>query len=75
MLHTGVVVVDVGGVVCRREKAIQVNKGPNENFGLEAPTPGFGHEWKRDRSEELATQKYSKDLSYLEKYDRYSSSK
>ncbi|KHN78281.1 NADH dehydrogenase [ubiquinone] 1 alpha subcomplex subunit 7 [Toxocara canis] len=58
-----------------REKAIQVNKGPGENFGLEAPTPGFGYEWKRDRSEELATQKYSSDLSYLEKFDRFNLSK
>ncbi|VDK49142.1 unnamed protein product [Anisakis simplex] len=57
------------------EKAVQVNKGPGENFGLEAPTPGFGCEWKRDRSCELATQKFSKDLGYLEKYDRFTRSK
>ncbi|MFH4983319.1 hypothetical protein AB6A40_010028 [Gnathostoma spinigerum] len=56
------------------EDAVKVNKGPHENFGLEAPTPGFGIEWKRNSSEELTTQKFDKNLRLLEKYDSYTSS-
>lgn len=48
-----------------------INKGPDNNFGLNAPTPGTGLEWRRNKAEELNTQKRSEFLDYLEKFDRY----
>ncbi|VDO76833.1 unnamed protein product [Heligmosomoides polygyrus] len=57
------------------DEAFQVNKSPAENFGLEAPTPGFGYEWRRTRAEELETQKEDPELSRLERFDRFSMSK
>ncbi|VDN30914.1 unnamed protein product [Cylicostephanus goldi] len=57
-----------------REKAIQVNKGPNANFGLQAPTPGFGFEWKRARETELETQRNEPELEKLERFDRFTAS-
>ncbi|WKX92429.1 hypothetical protein Q1695_010449 [Nippostrongylus brasiliensis] len=58
-----------------REEAVQVNKGPSMNFGLDAPTPGFGYEWSRNREEELITQKEDPELSRLERFDRFAASK
>ncbi|KAE9418581.1 hypothetical protein Angca_001859 [Angiostrongylus cantonensis] len=55
--------------------AVQVNKGPSSNFGLEAPTPGFGYEWKRARSDELETPKNDPELARLERFDRFAASK
>lgn len=49
----------------------QVSKGPAENFGLAAPTPGTGFEWHRDNRFEAVTQKSDKILKAVEKYDRY----
>uniref|UniRef100_A0A914X813 NADH dehydrogenase [ubiquinone] 1 alpha subcomplex subunit 7 n=1 Tax=Plectus sambesii TaxID=2011161 RepID=A0A914X813_9BILA len=60
----------VSGEVLEPEKA--VSKGPGANFGLPTPTPGFGVEWKRNKTEELDQCKFNKDLYLLEKYDRYS---
>ncbi|KAK0411982.1 hypothetical protein QR680_005965 [Steinernema hermaphroditum] len=51
--------------------AVSANKGPEQNFGLEAPTPGFGYEWKRTISEELSTQQGDGELRRLERFDRY----
>lgn len=62
-------------LIFSREEAFQVNKSPAENFGLEAPTPGFGYEWRRTRAEELETQKEDPELSRLERFDRFSMSK
>lgn len=55
--------------------AVQINKRPNENFGLDAPTPGMGIKWMRRKSEEFETQQRSPDLALLERYDRFYSSK
>ncbi|GMT16920.1 hypothetical protein PFISCL1PPCAC_8217, partial [Pristionchus fissidentatus] len=54
-------------------KAVGVSTGPELNFGLETPTPGFGAEWSRSREFELDTQKKDSELAYLEKFDRYAS--
>ncbi|KAL6732451.1 NADH:ubiquinone oxidoreductase subunit B14.5a [Ancylostoma duodenale] len=58
-----------------REQAVQVNKGPGENFGLDAPTPGFGFEWRRSRETELDTQKNDPEFVNMERFDRFTSSK
>ncbi|KJH42675.1 NADH:ubiquinone oxidoreductase subunit B14.5a [Dictyocaulus viviparus] len=57
------------------ENAVQVNKGPSSNFGLDAPTPGFGYEWKRKRTEELEATKEDAELARLERFDRFTASK
>ncbi|CAJ0594706.1 unnamed protein product [Cylicocyclus nassatus] len=62
------------GEKIERDKAIQVNKGPNANFGLQAPTPGFGFEWKRARETELETQRNEPELEKLERFDRFTAS-
>uniref|UniRef100_A0A7I4XS48 NADH dehydrogenase [ubiquinone] 1 alpha subcomplex subunit 7 n=1 Tax=Haemonchus contortus TaxID=6289 RepID=A0A7I4XS48_HAECO len=63
------------GAALTESEAVQVNKGPSANFGLESPTPGFGFEWKRNRETELETQKEDPELARLERFDRFSSSK
>ncbi|KAF8362877.1 hypothetical protein PRIPAC_89800, partial [Pristionchus pacificus] len=52
-------------------KAVGVSVGPEQNFGLDTPTPGFGAEWTRSREKELDTPKSDVDFAYLEKFDRY----
>uniref|UniRef100_A0A7E4W9I6 NADH dehydrogenase [ubiquinone] 1 alpha subcomplex subunit 7 n=1 Tax=Panagrellus redivivus TaxID=6233 RepID=A0A7E4W9I6_PANRE len=48
-----------------------VNKGPSENFGLKAPTPGFGYEWTRNIADEEGTQQKDQSLSNIEKFDKF----
>ncbi|CAJ0581253.1 unnamed protein product, partial [Mesorhabditis spiculigera] len=55
-------------------RAEAYSKGPGENFGLQAPTPGFGAEWKRSKHEELDTQKHDQEMAYFERFDRYAKS-
>lgn len=43
------------------------SKGPGENFGLEAPTPGFGAEWTRSKNTELKTQRENQEFLYFER--------
>lgn len=59
----------------RKADSVKVNKGPNENFGLSAPTPGFGATWTRSVARELESQKNDPQLSYLERFDKYVVSK
>ena len=33
----------------RAAKAVNVSQGPDANFGLATPTPGFGAEWTRNK--------------------------
>uniref|UniRef100_A0A914CU55 NADH dehydrogenase [ubiquinone] 1 alpha subcomplex subunit 7 n=1 Tax=Acrobeloides nanus TaxID=290746 RepID=A0A914CU55_9BILA len=54
---------------------VVVNKGPRENFGLIAPTPGSGYEWQRSRDTEEDTQRYDPNLAHLERYDKFTVSK
>uniref|UniRef100_A0AC35GP67 NADH dehydrogenase [ubiquinone] 1 alpha subcomplex subunit 7 n=1 Tax=Panagrolaimus sp. PS1159 TaxID=55785 RepID=A0AC35GP67_9BILA len=48
-----------------------VNHGPSQNFGLKAPTPGFGFEWNRSVQEEQPSQKNDKHLAHAQKFDKY----
>ncbi|CAI4231791.1 unnamed protein product [Auanema sp. JU1783] len=59
----------------KKEEAIQVNFGPESNFGLQAPTPGFGATWTRSREQELQTQKEDASFAHLERFDKFSASK
>ncbi|CEF63348.1 NADH:ubiquinone oxidoreductase subunit B14.5a family-containing protein [Strongyloides ratti] len=52
-----------------------VNKGPEENFGLNIPTPGFGLEWSRNIQYEQLTQQKDPIMKCLERYDKYLSNK
>ncbi|PAV88802.1 hypothetical protein WR25_12066 [Diploscapter pachys] len=49
------------------------NFGPDVNFGLQAPTPGFGATWQRQIKNELGTQQKDKDMQYFEKFDAFRS--
>uniref|UniRef100_A0A8R1HL48 NADH dehydrogenase [ubiquinone] 1 alpha subcomplex subunit 7 n=1 Tax=Caenorhabditis japonica TaxID=281687 RepID=A0A8R1HL48_CAEJA len=50
---------------------VQVNKGPETNFGLAAPTPGFGSEWSRSKQNELSSQQNNKEFEYLQRFDKF----
>ncbi|CAJ0963566.1 unnamed protein product, partial [Mesorhabditis belari] len=50
------------------------SKGPGENFGLQAPTPGFGAEWSRSKNTELKTQQETQEFVYFERFDCYAKS-
>uniref|UniRef100_A0A0K0E7C3 NADH dehydrogenase [ubiquinone] 1 alpha subcomplex subunit 7 n=1 Tax=Strongyloides stercoralis TaxID=6248 RepID=A0A0K0E7C3_STRER len=52
-----------------------VNKGPEENFGLSIPTPGFGYEWVRSVEHEQYTQQKDPIMKTLQRYDKYLSNK
>ncbi|EFO20357.1 hypothetical protein LOAG_08136 [Loa loa] len=67
----GPVFKTLSGETISCEAATKVEGDLRKNFGLESPTPGFGYAWHRNRDEELPTQKYSKDLAALEKYDKF----
>ncbi|MCP9262386.1 hypothetical protein DINM_004565 [Dirofilaria immitis] len=53
------------------EVTAKTEAGLRKNFGLEAPTPGFGYAWHRNKEDELPTPKHSKDFAALEKYDKF----
>ncbi|KAE9551577.1 hypothetical protein FO519_005221 [Halicephalobus sp. NKZ332] len=54
------------------EGAIQaVSKGPVENFGLKAPTPGFGFEWNRSIGNEQPSQVHDANLASVTKFDKF----
>uniref|UniRef100_A0A915PHQ0 NADH dehydrogenase [ubiquinone] 1 alpha subcomplex subunit 7 n=1 Tax=Setaria digitata TaxID=48799 RepID=A0A915PHQ0_9BILA len=67
----GPVFKSLTGETISREEAMKVETDPRKNFGLEAPTPGFGYAWHRNKEDELTTPKYSKDFAALEKYDKF----
>lgn len=49
-----------------------VTKGPAQNFGLKAPTPGFGYEWTRSITEEQPSQIHDAHLAAVTKFDKFS---
>lgn len=51
--------------------SVAINKGPKENFGLAAVTPGFGFEWSRRIEYEEETQKNDKDLKFFQRFDQF----
>ncbi|CAI5441816.1 unnamed protein product [Caenorhabditis angaria] len=63
------------GEAVQREQAIQVNAGPESNFGLAAPTPGFGATWARNKEFELDSQKNDPSFEYFQRFDKYAKSK
>ncbi|VDK86398.1 unnamed protein product [Onchocerca ochengi] len=67
----GPVFKSLDGEVISCEAGTKVEAGLRKNFGLEAPTPGFGYAWHRNKEDELPTTKYSKDFAALEKYDKF----
>lgn len=71
----GIIIELIFFLLFSREQAVQVNKGPDVNFGLDAPTPGFGFEWRRSRDTELETQKNDPELVNIERFDRFTASK
>lgn len=58
----------------RKTDAVKVNIGPQSNFGLSAPTPGFGASWQRSRHNELDAPKNNAEFERLEKFDKFAKS-
>uniref|UniRef100_A0A1I7UUF6 NADH dehydrogenase [ubiquinone] 1 alpha subcomplex subunit 7 n=1 Tax=Caenorhabditis tropicalis TaxID=1561998 RepID=A0A1I7UUF6_9PELO len=53
---------------------VQVNQGVSTNFGLTAPTPGFGAEWNRSKQNELSSQQNNTEFEYLQRFDKFAKS-
>uniref|UniRef100_A0AC34QLW0 NADH dehydrogenase [ubiquinone] 1 alpha subcomplex subunit 7 n=1 Tax=Panagrolaimus sp. JU765 TaxID=591449 RepID=A0AC34QLW0_9BILA len=53
------------------QPVLAANKGPSQNYGLKAPTPGFGYEWTRNIQEEQASQIHDTNLAAITKFDKY----
>lgn len=66
----GAVFKNLKGETISHDEAVKMEKKEQQkNFGLEAPTPGYGYLWRRNRTHESPTLKISKDIEALEKYD------
>ncbi|CAI2323657.1 unnamed protein product [Caenorhabditis sp. 36 PRJEB53466] len=69
-----VVLYAAGESAAESGKIVQVNLGHSTNFGLPAPTPGFGSSWTRSKINELSSQQNNPEFEYLQRFDKFANS-